>query len=103
MPKSLNDLVQILLVQQVSFISRAQDTYRQSGRSKDARNITELMSGLSIFTESIGNMNAVGIANIDMESIKVLLNKIELESAYQEETEVQEEYETEVQEECETD
>lgn len=90
MAKTLNDLVQIILVQQVAFISQAQDIYKQSGRSKDARNISELMSGLSIFTESIGTMNDVGVASIDMESIKVLLNKIELENAYCDETEVEE-------------
>lgn len=90
MAKTLNDLVQIILVQQVAFISQAQDIYKQSGRSKDARNISELMSGLSIFTESIGTMNDVGVASIDMESIKVLLNKIELENAYYDETEVEE-------------
>jgi hypothetical protein len=94
MAKTLNDLVQIILVQQLAFIDEAQDIYKQSRRSKDARNISELMSGLSIFTDSIGTMNDVGVVNIDMESIKVLLNKIELESAYQEETEVQEECET---------
>lgn len=85
MPKTLNDLVQIILVQQVAFINQAQDIYKQSRRSKDARNISELMSGLSILTDSIGAMNDVGVASIDMESIKVLLNKIELENSYYEE------------------
>ena len=88
MTKTLDDYMQVILVQQVAFISQAQDIYKQSGRSKDAKNISELMSALSILTESIGSMNEVGIANIDIESIKVLINKLELEMYYQENADV---------------
>jgi len=91
MTKTLDDYMQVILVQQVAFISQAQDIYKQSGRSKDAKNISELMSGLSIFTESIGSMNDVGIASIDIESIKVLINKLELEMYYQENADVDDE------------
>jgi hypothetical protein len=85
MAKTLNDLVQLALVQQVVFISQAQEIYKHSRRSKDARNISELMSGLSILADSIGAMNDVGISTIDVESIRVLLNKMELENSYQDE------------------
>jgi hypothetical protein len=36
-------------------------------------------------------MNEVGIANIDIESIKVLINKLELEMYYQENADVDDE------------
>ena len=91
MTKTLDDYMQVILVQQVAFISQAQDIYKQSGRSKDAKNISELMSALSILTESIGSMNEVGIANIDIESIKVLIHKLELEMYYQENADVNDE------------
>lgn len=87
MAKTLDDLVQIILVQQVAFVSHAQDGYKQSGRTKDANKISELMSGLSIFVDTIGNMNNVGVANIDIESIKVMLNKMELENTLRSDTE----------------
>lgn len=88
MPETLNDLVQIALVQQIKFVLQAQNTYSHSRRSKDARNISELMSGLSIISEAIGTMNDVEITSIDMESFKVLFHKLELENNYQDDTEI---------------
>lgn len=79
MSNTLTDIMQIILVQQVASISSAQDRYQLSGRRKDAAIVTELISGLSMLPDTIAAMNEIGVSNIDVESIKVFISKLELE------------------------
>lgn len=80
MANTLTDIMTVILVQQISHISSAQDRYQLTGRSEDAEIITELMSGLSILPETISCMNELGVSNIDVESIRVFMNKLDLEN-----------------------
>lgn len=79
MSNTLTDIMQIILIQQISNISNAQDRYQTTGRSEDAEIVTELISGLSMLPDTLAGMNDLGVANIDIESIRVFMNKLETE------------------------
>ena len=81
MTNNLTDIMMIIMVQQISNISSAQDRYQLTGRSEDAEIVTELLSGLSTLPETICGMNGLGVSDVDMESIRVFMSKIELEKS----------------------
>lgn len=81
---NLNQIIESILVRQISQINQAQENYRQATTSnkidrllKFSKNTDQLLRGLNELSQSIITLKEAGICDIDRESLAVFLNRLE--------------------------